>query len=514
MPKTLKKVLIGVLIAAAVLGAIWGGLVIYRNTQKKPVGVYDVSTIAMTDYWGDSSETYGMVTTEGIQAVMISDTQKVREIFVSEGQTVKAGDPLLAYDTTLSDIDLEKAKLSLAKLELQKKNAEKELDRIKAMRPYSSVLIIPESTGIQYIPQPTPSYLQGTGTEGDPLYYLFGANDTLSPSMLSELFPAKPEQPEPGDERNYDELYVVFVTREYDALNAQITDYFGLRLDRSSGELKFRLYDAVIPAEMEWYEKEPEPYYEESGSMYSAAELAQMRNEKEHEIEDLTLSIKVASVDLERLQQEVSDGVILSKIDGTVKFVRDPDEAYMESKAVVEVSGGGGYYIDVAMNEMELDTVTVGQTVTVNSWNNGMTYEGTIVEVSDYPTKNANSWSNGNQNVSYYPFRVFVDDTAEMQEYDYVSVTYQSANLPMSGFYLEKMYIRSEGGKSYVYVRGEDGLLEQRTVQTGKDLWGSYTEIRGGLELTDWIAFPYGKDVESGAKTNESTVDELYSSAY
>ncbi len=62
------------------------------------------------------------------------------------------------------------------------------------------------------------------------------------------------------------------------------------------------------------------------------------------------------------------------------------------------------------------------------------------------------------------------------------------------------MYVRTENGKSYVMARGEDGKLEQRWVQTGKVVWDSYTQIRGGLTQEDYVAFPYGRDVVSEPK--------------
>ena len=85
-----------------------------------------------------------------------------------------------------------------------------------------------------------------------------------------------------------------------------------------------------------------------------------------------------------------------------------------------------------------------------------------------------------------------------------------SAEESGSSLYLESMFIRTDNGKSYVMARGEDGRLEQRWVQTGRDLWGSYTQIRGGLTTDDYVAFPYGRDVGEGARTVEATADELY----
>ena len=37
-----------------------------------------------------------------------------------------------------------------------------------------------------------------------------------------------------------------------------------------------------------------------------------------------------------------------------------------------------------------------------------------------------------------------------------------------------------------------------------------YTQIRGGLTVDDYVAFPYGRDVKPGAATVEATADQLY----
>ena len=531
MPKALKRFLITLLIIVLVGGGIVGGLILYRDLKKEPVKVYAVTDFAMTEYWGDSSQAYGMVTTDKLQDVFISDTQQVSEIFVEPGQTVKVGDPLLAYDTTLSDIDLEQAEINLQKLRITLEDAKLELDNIINMRPHYTILITPDPIGVEYIPQPTPSLISGTGTKEDPFYYLWGADDTLTPALAAQWFPVKPAEPEepvepapepvpeegtegePAPEEpqiNYNESYVVLIVRQYNALNAPISAYWGLRLDKSSGEVRIGFYQPVLSDEIQQFEVEPEPYYQDYGSAYTAAELAQMRAEKEQEIKDLEVTIQLAEVEYARLQNEVNDGVIRATIDGTVKDVLDPDEAYMMNEPVIHVSGGGGYYIDVAMSELELGTVTVGQTVEVMSWETYSPVEGTIVEISEYPVNNANSWSNGNTNVSYYPFRVFVDESAQLRANEYVDVTYQNTVQDGNSLYLENQFIRTENGRSYVYVRNEEGLLEKRTVQTGRSLYGSYTQIRGGITAEDYVAFPYGKDVVDGAETSESTVEEFY----
>ena len=176
----------------------------------------------------------------------------------------------------------------------------------------------------------------------------------------------------------------------------------------------------------------------------------------------------------------------------------------------MEVSGGGGYYINGTMSELELGVTEVGQTVQVNSWKTGTTCEGTITEIYTYPVTDGYAYSEGNTNVSYYPFRVFVDESAMLQENEYVNIQYQRASQEEHSLYLENQFIRTENGQSYIYIRDDNGKLEKRVVRTGKDLYGSYTEIKSGLTADDFVAFPYGKNVFDGAKTKEATMDEFY----
>ena len=223
--------------------------------------------------------------------------------------------------------------------------------------------------------------------------------------------------------------------------------------------------------------------------------------------------MKVAKLDLEKKQSELGDGNVYAEFDGTVKAVRNATEAYNSNEAVVEVSGGGGYYVTGTLSEMDLGSVKIGDTVQISSWRTGVNCEGKIVSIDDYPTQNGSNWGDGNSNVSYYPFKVFVSEDANLQPYDYVEMQYQKSAKAdaANSMYLQSFFLRSENGKSYVMVRDENDKLEKRWVQTGRDLWGSYTQIRGGLTLEDYVAFPYGRDVVEGAHTKEATADQLYS---
>ena len=216
-------------------------------------------------------------------------------------------------------------------------------------------------------------------------------------------------------------------------------------------------------------------------------------------------------MELERLGKEISDNVVRAEIDGVVKAVRDADESLVTGEAAIEVSAGGGYYIRVGMSEFEREYVTIGMHVTINSWDTGEMLDGEVVSLEDYPADDLQSWSEGNRTTSFYPFTVFVDESANLREGTYVDISYEKPS--MSGgstLYLDNMFIREENGRTYVFAEGADGKLEKRTVQTGRGLWGSYTQIRGGLTMDDHIAFPYGKDVEEGAATVQASIEELW----
>ena len=118
-----------------------------------------------------------------------------------------------------------------------------------------------------------------------------------------------------------------------------------------------------------------------------------------------------------------------------------------------------------------------------------------MVEISTYPTNGNSYGGDGNPNVSYYPFKVFVSEDQQLQEGESVSISYQAvSDSDGSSLYLENMYVRTENGKSYVMARGENGKLEQRWVQDGT-VWTS-SGVSAGIDLKlAFIAATAGDEV-------------------
>lgn len=554
--KRLKKTLIIVACVAAGCGAVWGGLTIARNAQRGDVNVYAVGDFAMTDYWGDSSNTSGMVTTDKLQKIFISQSQTVTKVWVKEGDEVRKGEPLVSYDSTLTEATVEKAKVAYdravanleaakGQLELLKKaenkeqleaelaKLEKQLAELKekydkdSSHPYDPDAVVTEKE-LSMV-----TIKDDDGSSHNVYYYAWTANSVLSAEhLLGTTFNgrlrANEETPKvvtnivlvkrAGDKvgGGVEVSWGVRVTEEYKKTGTGAGDYkvsqdVQLVTDLPAYEDKGRTYEDS--EEITKLEKKIAYAQELVAASMSREELNKAVAAKTQEIKETEISNKLAKLDLDKKLRELGDGNVYAEFDGTVKAVRDPDEAYNNSEAVVELSGGGGYYVTGTLSEMDLGSVQVGDSVSISSWMTGAACEGTIVSIDDYPTSNGNNWGDGNSNVSYYPFKVFVTEDANLQPNDYVDIQYQkdtSAEESGSSLYLQSMFIRTDNGKSYVMARGEDGRLEQRWVQTGRDLWGSYTQIRGGLTIDDYVAFPYGRDVVEGAHTQEATTDQLY----
>ena len=104
----------------------------------------------------------------------------------------------------------------------------------------------------------------------------------------------------------------------------------------------------------------------------------------------------------------------------------------------------------------------------------------------------------------------FIDQSADLQDGCYVSMTYQTAEQAAGILYLQNAFLRSEGNRTYVLVRNADGVLEKRYLECGVSTDGYMTPIYSGITEEDYVAFPYGKEIAEGAPTYEGTDQDLY----
>ena len=588
-----KKIWISVIALILVAAAVATAVVVPR-LPKEEVLVYSFDMMGYINTYTGGSESYGMVTTDRVQSAYISATQSVQEILVYQGQTVKKGDVLYRYDTTLSDLEVEKKELSIKQMELNLSNAQAELKALNSMKamviPSESSTNSNKNNGTEAGKSPKDEDIQpgeiyeGSGTSYKPYRVWlkkYGEGSYVSEDMIYEYLQAK-------NIKMTSKVYVVFGVvnsrdKEYESqygicysmIEQKITSDNSDTMveapdvndpeteDENTGEDEGGTgqepsdptdpsqptdasdpTDASLPTEAtepggdateptETQPSETEPvqtktiiqmnFFDPSDSAqeddseivwnsgYTASELKSMREEKNAEIAELKFEIKMAEAELKIMEKEADNGEVVADFDGTVLSVLEPANALATNSPMIKVAGGGGFYVEGSVSELDLATIQVGQTVTVTSWDTYQTYQGTVTEIGAYPTEDENYFYGGSSNLSYYPYKVFIDETADLQEGYYVSMIYQSEPTQDGGtMYLENAFLREENGEHYVYVRGEDGLLEKRVVQVGDSSDGYMTIIESGLSEMDYIAFPYGKDVKEGAPAIEGTWEDLY----
>lgn len=744
--KQMRKRILSVVLALLILaGCAVGGVTLWNNRSKKQIKVYSIGDFSMTDYWGDSNTTDGMVDVDGLQTIYLSDTQTVNEVLVAQGDTVKKGDPLLTYDTTLTEIDLQKKEVEVKQLELDLTQAQKELSTINTYKPgvyipgsVTTIVIpgIPAPEEEPFVEDGTVPLLSGDGSYANPFVYQWKDEYTYNDAFLYQcmrglddayvtfLAPGSmPEEQhsEDGTGWHYDgenhwkicadcgkemdkaahtltwvidkeatatenglkhqecsvcgykgepvEIEKTDHTHSADStgwhsdsgshwqicsvcgekINSAAHDYRWVT-DKEAGEtepgarhqecsvcgakgeteeipatghthkpdgtwhsdadghwqactgcdekleaaphsfdwvtdkeateteagqrheecsvcgyqgkteeipatggsagepeqtssattadtqlqaswtMQFQKTDAgytcqLLSLQVGTMQREvgkrlpalPEKEPAEDipgqtitdGIKYTKDEIASMKAEAEQKVKETDLNLRKAKLEYEKAEAELNNGAIYSELDGKVSSVITEDEARDSGEPMVKVTAGGGFCIQGTVSELLRDTVQPGQTVTLRSWESGTECQGTVESVSDYPADNS-GWWNGNSNVSAYPFTVFVDESAGLRQGEYVEISYGDTQQSGSGFYLESMFIRSENGKSYVYTVNADGKLEKRFISTGKSVWGSYTEVKSGLTLEDYVAFPYGDGLRDGAETVVSTQQEFY----
>lgn len=573
-----KKIVIAVVAAVLVVALAGTGVFFAVKNGGSAVKVALVSGMNQGG-WGGNSEIsdYGNVTTNLNQDIYSDDSLTITQIFVQEGDTVKNGDPLIAYDTTLATLELEMKQMEIDGLGLQMQSVQEEIKQLRATTPVSvnrsmaysgadnsvggnqasalkddatymnlsaaKTIPLAKETTSSSGEEGNPSGSEGnppggegnpSGGEGNPPGEeenpsggegtTPGGDEKPSQPAIGSAFPeelrgktiyntitvdSQPYNQETADgtaENPYRFLLAPGANIDYsfmlNALDGQFVYVFEVVDDAQNPTLI--LYSWTLDGRQPQIEVPEEPVIP-TGPTYE--ELQREIREKEEQLKTLSLDKRAAELELKQLQKKVNNGVVTSTVDGTVKSVLDEETARLQGSPIISVVGEDGFYITGTVSETALDRLPVGTPLMVTSWETGMQYEATVTSVSMSPLS---GYYGNSANMSYYPFTAVIKGDAELRNGEGVQLSVDGMSSYMSSsdeLYLDQMFVREEGNQYYVYKKGENGRLTKQYVEVGKIIYGSL-EICSGLEPEDEIAFPYGKNVKEGAKTE--SVDSLY----
>lgn len=560
--KKLRKKVALVSVTAVVLIAIAVGVwffIQYRNEQKV-VEVTPVLNVSVTDYWGDQASSSGTILSDYTQELRPVTDKVITDIFVTEGQEVHIGDPLLQYDKTKLELDLEQKNLDVQKAELSIEDAQAQLKKLQNTKPISTTnpVVTPRPTQRPIVtpaPTPTPTPVpsatpvppadvmlysrldldsipySGSGTSDDPYAFLCTDGCVMTKRFLLHLLgleeDALPELPE-DEEDAADEtesplpspFAAVFEVREGNSNYGAVVSSFKLDGTKFSGSIKslapLELTD-METIEQVFFDATPTPTpnpnnYDDMG--YTSAQLKELIAQKQTEIRDLQYKLKQAKLSLEIAQRALDNSTVLSNVDGRVRSLIELDTAIAEGKPFMVVSGDDKFYISGALSEGLLGSVRVGDYVNAMCWMNGMTYTAQIVSISEFPMEDSSNyyWGTGNPNSSNYEFTAVIDgmdDTLENGMGVDITINVQAEG-DGQALYLDKPYLRQDDAGFYVMKAGKDNRLHKQYVQTGKAIYGGgYLEIKSGLSVEDFVAFPYGVDTKEGVHVLLQDSEEL-----
>lgn len=125
-----KKVIIILVVVSLVGISIAGGLRYMKKSSQKEVMVVNVSSLASTYYMPDTSLS-GTITTSVSQNITVDKDAVIENVYVQEGDTVAVGDPLVSFDTTLIEMELNIAKLKKQK---QEQDLNKAVNRLNSLQ--------------------------------------------------------------------------------------------------------------------------------------------------------------------------------------------------------------------------------------------------------------------------------------------------------------------------------------------------------------------------------------------
>ncbi len=449
-----KKIIIILVVVVLVTSAIAGVLSILKNKtkEKNAVHVYSVSELSTpSEMYEYSTYYYGYVDTSMEQNIYLSSSQQVKEVKVTEGQEVKAGDVLVVYDTTAQELalDLMRADVEIARAAIVV--AERELEELKQITP------VPE----------TPPTTEEPTTEA-------------------------PVTEEP--------------TTETPVTEESTTEDMSTPSDATTEQATTEEPTTEAPVTEEPTTEEPtteEPIPEED--VYTEEELKKAISDKEDEIKSLKIEYQLKQIDLEIMEYQNAGGEVVANFDGVVKTVMDQEEAILNSKPFIVVSGDSGYTVNAELGELSLGTVSIGDQVEMYCYENGMSYTGTITEISDTPM----GYGNNHSTESYYLMKISVESDDYLSTGMGMDITMNQTVDEEPSFYISLAYVVEENGKYYV-MKENNGKLEKVYLKTGQILWGSEIKVYSGITMDDYIAFPHSKDAVEGAKTKIASMYDMY----
>lgn len=361
--------------------------------------------------------------------------------------------------------------------------------------------------------------IAGTGTKDDPFVFLCDSSDgyvTAKGSFLNKMAQFNEDGTRDVGKTGYwyqlefhlNNMVTDFQNRKLSCVGYYLID--GGLLDKrvdNDLEMEYTLGDADV------YEEEyseDDGYDGDDGDSGNASitrdEAIKIQKSK---IQSLSLDIRESKLNIRKLEKKVQKETVYSKLDGVIAKVGDSSTSSSDGTTFMTIKSKEGYYVRGTVSELMLDQIKEGTELKCSTSNGD--FNAKVAYVSEYPVSGDSSYyGSGNPNASYYEYTATIEDSSvKVSDDDWLTVTL-AGNVVSNGIVLDRAFVRTENGVSYVY-KDDNGTLKKQVLKVGGNVNSGYSVlVTGGITREDKIAFPYGDDVAEGAKTKEVSSDEIY----
>lgn len=494
MSKRKKRNLIFIIVTVLLVAALAVLMIVLNTTSSATVNVYQVKDLTMSSE-KETSVTKGKVTNNMSQSVKLENDEKVSSVYVKKGDKISIGDKLFTYDLRSLNIELKNKRLQVEEASVSLYNANLELKKLQKTKPVEDTKTSSADTSetdkklnstVNGLMVP----YKGSGTKSSPYTYLVASGSCITSNYMKSRCINRAES-----------RYEVLEYRENDKFKGILIYAVELTFKKDG------TFDVSLSQTENGFNITPGVDDE-----YTTSQLTYAINQKQIEISNYELDKSIAENDYAKTLNKIRNATVYAAVSGTVKTLRTQDDAKTTGDAFIEIIGKRGYYVQGYISELQLSDISKGNTVKIKNVADNVNCSGVIVAVSEYPTDETVDSTAGNTNVSYYPFTVEVGANENLKIGDEIEINLSKDSDKIE--YILKSFVRQEGDIHYVLIADSSGVLQKRTVITGSTLYGEYIEIKSGITNSDWLAFPYGKDVKTGLKTVHSTQEQLFGDMY
>ena len=565
----MKKFIITLITLLLIVGAALGGAYIYRTKRKNsdPVKVYPVSYFVGN--WYESSSSFsGNVVVSDEQNIYIEKDKLVKGIYASPGDSVKAGDVILEYDTTQESLKLDTMYAQLQVSYTDLRLAENQLEKLNNTTPIEDDAEIPKTPAEKKLEEAEKAYDEASEKTIAPLTEYNEAQKTVlelkdemdtkqkeydlsvidrdkaskelddfyKKNNIATCTDAVPEKIPRTDEEIKNDVYKldkVIISQhgglctvleranttygqKYNAL-LEITE----KLEKATSDCneKQKKYEqamdvankaeAEVDKALEELKKEQDEQLENPEIVYTKTELARAIRLKNEEIRNLNLRIQNQNLSIKRQEKAIEKCKVLAEFDGVVRFNEVTDDVYSGMSPAIVIDASGVYSAVINVDELSLDEIYIGEQVDILSYDTGMSYTGKVSKIAENPSESGGYYE---YTASSYPVSVVIDCGEDLSENMWVEVTTaQTSNYEsLQNEIVIPLALCKKENASYYVMKRENGRLKKQVISTGKIYYGTEIVVKAGITASDYIAFPYEKDAVEGKVCKEADLSDLY----